>query len=100
MTEYERYGEYAEQNIKSSRGMDAATAMRFLLLGMGIGAAVALLFTPMSGRELRNAISQGCRTALDGISEQTRNLRHRGSNLLGFTPRKAAGGEYDRGSRI
>jgi hypothetical protein len=99
MNEYERYGEYAEPNIESSSRVNAAPAVTFLLIGMGIGAAVALLLTPMRGRELRNAIGQGCRTAFDGISEQTRSLRDHGSNLLGFNRRRPASGEYERGAR-
>lgn len=97
MNEYERYGDHAEQKTERSSGADPATVVRCLLIGMGVGAAVALLLTPMSGRELRNAISQGCRHAFDSISEQTRNLRERGSNLLGFN-RKAAGSEYEHGT--
>jgi gas vesicle protein len=92
MNEYQRYGEYNERNMGSISGPDTAAAMRFLLIGMGIGAAIALLITPVSGSELRSAIGQGCRNAFDGISEQTRNLRDRGSNLLGFSRRKAASG--------
>ena len=90
MNEYERYGEYSQQS--SQGGTDTAVALKFLLIGIGIGAATALLFAPMSGREARNAIAHGCRTAFNGLSEQTRNLRDRGSNLLGFNRRKAAGG--------
>lgn len=96
MNEQERYGEYTQQSGEGRS--DTAVALKFLLIGMGIGAATALLFAPMSGREVRNAIAHGCRTAFNGLSEQTRNLRDRGSNLLGFNRRKAAGGsDYGEG---
>lgn len=95
MNEYERYGDYTEQQRKFSQGADTGSALKFLLLGMGIGAAVALLFAPMKGSELRNTIQRTCSNAFDGISEQTRNLRDRGSNLLGFSRRRAVGGEYE-----
>lgn len=99
MNEIAHYGESTEQNIELSDRGSAATAVKFLLIGVGIGAAVALLVTPMSGRELRNSIGQGCRTALDSLTERTRNLRDRGSNLLGFN-RGTASSQYERGARI
>ena len=90
MSDYERYGDYTQQNSGAVQEKGSgASAVKFLLIGVGVGAAVALLFTPMSGRDLREAIGHGCRSAFNGISEQTRNLRERGSNLLGFIRRKA-----------
>lgn len=97
MNEYERYGEYNQQSNEGES--NAAVAIKFLLIGLGVGAATALLFAPMSGREVRNAIGHGCRTALNGLSQQTRNLRDRGSNLLGFNRRKASG-DYEQGAGI
>lgn len=97
MNEYQRYGDYAMQNVEGSRGNQVNTAVKFLLIGMGIGAAVTLLVTPMKGSEVRNVIGRGFRGAFDEISEQTRNLRQRGSNLLGFSRRKAAGGDLING---
>jgi hypothetical protein len=96
MNDYEQHGDYAGQKLESSAGIDAGAAVRFLLIGMGIGAFVALLFTPMKGSELRNAMAQGFRHTFDGISEQTRNLRDHGSNLLGFNRPKAAGADYEQ----
>ena len=85
MNEYERYGDHSQQGgDQISTKTDKLTAVKFLVLGMGIGAAVALLFAPMSGADCREAIRKGYRSTLDGISEQTRNLREKGSNLLGF----------------
>lgn len=91
MNKYERYGDYSQQGGgQTSTQSDKLTAVKYLVLGMGIGAAVALLFAPMSGADCRDAIRRGYRTTLDGISEQTRNLRQKGSNLLGFG-KKASG---------
>ena len=84
MTDYERYGDDKQQAKEPTSAGNTGTAIKFLLIGVGIGAATALLFAPMSGRDAREAIRHGCQTALDGISEQTRNLRQRGSKLLGF----------------
>lgn len=100
MSAHEDYGDYGEEKRESRGVAGVGSAITFLLIGMGVGTAVALLLAPMSGREMRDTIRQGCRQAFDGISEQTRNLRDRGSNLLGFGRRKAAGSKYERGTRI
>ena len=90
MSDYERYGDYNQQSSGNvAEKGSGANAVKFLLIGVGIGAAAALLFTPVSGRECRETIRKGYRNALDSISEQTRNLRERGSNLLGFSRKKA-----------
>ena len=89
MNEYERYGEYTQTRVEQPAGnAGAGRAIAFLLIGMGVGAAAAILLAPMSGAECREAIRRGYRSTLEGISERTRNLRERGSNLLGFNKRK------------
>jgi gas vesicle protein len=98
MNEYGHYGDYSEQKQGDSKGTGVGTALTFLLVGMGIGAAVALLFTPMSGRELRGSIGRGFHSALDGISQQTQKLRERGSNLLGFN--RGQGNKQENQSRL
>jgi len=85
MNEYERYGDYSQQGSdQTSTRSDKLTAVKFLVIGMGIGAAVALLLAPMSGADCREAIRKGYRSTLDGIGDQARNLREKGSKLLGF----------------
>ena len=91
MNEYQRYEDHSLREDEDSNKTNVGRAITFLLIGMGVGAAAALLFTPMSGRDVRDAIGNGCRRAVDGITEQTRNLRDRGSNLLGFNRRKHIG---------
>ena len=88
MNEHQRYEDEFYQTDENNPGANAGKAITFLLIGIGVGVAAALLFTPTSGRDLRQAIGNGCRRAVDGISEQTRNLRRRGSNLLGFNRRR------------
>jgi hypothetical protein len=90
MREYDRYGDYSQQGQEAT-GSSNTDAVKFLLLGMGIGAGVALLLSPRSGTEIRRSIRNGLRNAFSGISEGTHNLRERGSNLLGFTRHEAAG---------
>ena len=99
MNDYERYGDYTQQTGERTGGSNTS-AVKYLLIGVGIGAAAALLFSPMSGSEVRAAIGRGCRNAFNGLSQQTRNLREKGSNLLGFNRRRAAGGEYDQSGGV
>jgi hypothetical protein len=91
MNEYDRYGEYTQQGQEGSSGADRGEAIKFLLIGMGIGAAAALLLAPMSGSDVRNAIARGYRSTVDGISQGTQNLRERGSNLVGFRRQRSVG---------
>ena len=84
MNEYQRYGDYSQQSREESGGVGAGAMIAFLLVGAGIGAALACLFTPRSGSELRGAIGRGYRKTVDGVSQRTRELRDRGSNLVGF----------------
>jgi gas vesicle protein len=84
MADYAR----SEQRDGQSGGI-SSSAIGWLLAGIAIGAGTALLLAPSAGRELRHAIAGGFRRALDGIgsriSQQTRELRARGSNLLSFS---------------
>lgn len=83
MNEYQRYGDYSQRNPESA-GPGAGTVITSLLVGAGIGAALACLFTPTKGSELRNSIRRGYRKTVDNVSQHTRDLREHGSNLLGI----------------
>ena len=100
MNEYDRYGDYSQQTPEASGS--GGEAVKYMLVGMGIGAAVALLLAPVSGGDLRRAIRRGFRQSLDSISEGTQNLRDRGSNLLGFTRRRVGNAPrgYQQGGGI
>lgn len=52
----------------------AATKLTYLLIGGGIGAIIALLFAPKSGRELRGDIAEATRKGVDYTSERARQL--------------------------
>lgn len=98
MNEYQRYGDYAEQRQeREGSGAGAGTVVTFLLIGAGIGAALALLLTPKRGDELRGAIGRGYRKTVDGVSQRTRELRDRGSNLLGFERGSETEKQYGQG---
>ncbi len=96
MNEYQRYGEYTRKSSGPSVP-GIGTTMAFVMVGMGIGAVLALLFTPRSGQELRSSIGRGYRRTVDGVTERTRDLRERGSNLLGFTRGKDQERQYGQG---
>jgi gas vesicle protein len=85
--EYSRYEEPSWRQHEVSSESASNSAMKWLLVGIGIGAGMALLFAPTSGHELRNLIGRGCRRTLEGISRGTQELRQRGSNLLNFNRR-------------
>jgi hypothetical protein len=84
------YAHFEEQYWRPERGAAMGVSGKFgwLLIGIGIGAGAALLLTPVSGKDLRGAITHGCRRTLEGISggisRGTQELRQRGSNLLNF----------------
>jgi len=52
----------------------AASKLAFLLIGGGIGAILALLFAPKSGRELRGDIADVTRKGIDYSREQGRMI--------------------------
>lgn len=86
MNDYQRYGDYSQQGYEAS-GTNTGAIISSLLIGAGIGGLIALLFTPKSGSDLRGAIGRGYRKTVDGVTQRTRELRDRGSNLLGFEQR-------------
>jgi gas vesicle protein len=52
-----------------------------VLAGLGIGAGLALLFTPKRGDEVRDAIGRGYRKTIEGLSERANDLRDRANDL-------------------
>ena len=67
------------------RQSDASSALRWLLAGIGIGASVALLLAPSTGRDLRSAFGRGFRSTLLALNRKTQQLRRRGSNVIRFS---------------
>ena len=106
MNDYDRYGDYAQHSYEgSSTGVALSTAITCLLVGAGVGAAAALLFSPGSGRELRDSITRRYRWTIHGITQRAQDIRDRGSelldhgsNLLGFNNRTGGNSRnYSRG---
>jgi gas vesicle protein len=71
-------------------GSGAAEKLTFLLIGAGIGATLALLFAPKSGRELRGDIADYTKRGVDAAGEQARVLGDRASELYGTAANKAS----------
>ncbi|MGO8984399.1 MAG: YtxH domain-containing protein [Terriglobales bacterium] len=66
-----RIGKY-----ESSEGT-TGTAITFLLIGLGVGAAVGLLLAPKTGRQLRKDLRRSYDDALETASEWTDEARDR-----------------------
>ena len=71
-------------------GSGAAEKLTFLLIGAGIGATLALLFAPKSGRELRGDIADYTKRGVDAAGEQARILGDRASEVYGTAASRAA----------
>lgn len=58
-------------------GGSAVEKLTFLLIGASIGAVLALLFAPKSGRELRGDLADATRRGLDAAGEGARRMGER-----------------------
>ncbi len=67
-----RIGKY-----ESSDGGTVGTAVTFLLIGLGVGAALGLLLAPKTGRQLRKDLRRSYDDALDTVSEWTDEAKDR-----------------------
>jgi gas vesicle protein len=55
----------------------AGTAVTFLLIGLGVGAALGLLLAPKSGRQLRRDLRRSYDGALETVSDWTDEAKDR-----------------------
>jgi gas vesicle protein len=65
-----------------SSGGGAGTAITFLLMGLGIGAAVGLLLAPKTGRQLRKDLRRGYDDARDKVSDWSEEARGRFKDVV------------------
>jgi gas vesicle protein len=65
------------------------TKFSFLLAGIGIGAAIALLFAPRSGEETRELIGKKAGKGRDYIAGKTRELRQQAEDYVEKGRKKA-----------
>jgi gas vesicle protein len=71
-------------------GSGAAEKLTFLLIGAGIGATLALLFAPKSGRELRGDIADYTKRGVDAAGDQARVIGERATEIYGTAASKAS----------
>ncbi|MFY9555920.1 MAG: YtxH domain-containing protein [Blastocatellia bacterium] len=71
-------------------GSGSAEKLTFLLIGAGIGATLALLFAPKSGRELRGDIADYTKRGVDAAGEGARVIGERATELYGTASSRAS----------
>jgi len=71
-----RIGKY-----ESSEGT-TGTAVTFLLIGLGIGAAVGMLLAPKAGRQLRKDLRRSYDDALETVSDWTDEAKDRFEDVV------------------
>jgi hypothetical protein len=74
-----RHREYESAGFEDRGG---AHNLAFLIAGIGIGSAIALLLAPNSGEEIRHSIGRGYRKTVKKIGRHTDDLRERAEDLL------------------
>jgi gas vesicle protein len=77
--------------MAENEGSSAAEKLTFLLIGAGIGATLALLFAPKSGRELRGDIADYTKRGLDAAGEGARAVGERASQAYGSASERVSG---------
>lgn len=61
---------------------NGASKLAFFLAGMGIGAILALLFAPKSGKETRDYLVQKAEEGKDYVSVRSRDLRKQAEEVV------------------
>jgi gas vesicle protein len=61
---------------------NVATKVTFFVAGVGIGAAVALLFAPQSGEETRKQIAEKALEGKDYVASRGREIRKQAEDLV------------------
>jgi gas vesicle protein len=72
-----RMGKY-EASDRSNVG----TAVTFLMIGLGVGAFIALLLAPKSGKQLRKDLRRGYEDAVDRIEDFKEEARERVDDVM------------------
>jgi len=68
---------------ESSGATNGATNLGFFLAGLGIGAIVALLLAPKSGKEARDYIAGKAEEGRDYVKAKTDDLRRQAEDAVG-----------------
>lgn len=62
---------------ESSEGSSAGTAVTFLLIGLGAGALIGMLFAPKAGRQLRRDLKRGYEDAREAVGDWADDAKDR-----------------------
>ena len=77
--------------MSEDEGSSPVEKLTYLLIGAGIGATLALLFAPKSGRELRGDIADYTKRGIDAAGEGARAAGSRASDIYGAASEKVTG---------
>lgn len=77
-----------EGRYEPDQGSRVGTAITFLLIGLGAGAVIGMLFAPKTGRQMRRDIRRGYEHARDTFDDLKENAREFAEDAM------------DRGSEI
>ena len=77
-------------SVGNDSRLNARDGLLYLLVGGGIGAAVALLFAPKAGADLRSDISDISRKGLDQTRDLARNLKEQSTDVYNSVKEKAS----------
>jgi len=77
--------------MSEDEGSSPVEKLTYLLIGAGIGATLALLFAPKSGRELRGDIADYTKRGVDAAGEGARAAGSRASEIYGAASEKVTG---------
>jgi gas vesicle protein len=61
---------------------NVATKVSYFVAGLGIGAAVALLFAPQSGEETRKQIVEKAKDGSDFVASKSREIRKHAEDIV------------------
>jgi gas vesicle protein len=95
MTDYERFGDYQPSSSEgtASEGTAWGTAVTFLLIGLGIGSAVALLMAPQSGRKTRKVLRRKYENAAERVDDwrdQANDMWEKGTDFAATAARRGS----------
>jgi gas vesicle protein len=88
MTDYESVGDY-QASDESTVGL----ALTFLFIGLGVGALVAMLLTPKTGKQMRRSLRrkyEDAREVVEDWSDQANDIIEKGSEWASVAKEKVA----------
>jgi gas vesicle protein len=71
-----------EGKYESSQGVQVGTAITFLLIGLGAGALIGMLFAPKTGRQMRKELRQKYEGARETIEDWKADAQEAAEGVL------------------